>query len=413
MEVTFPQCCGLDIHKKVVVACALTPRPDGQVAKEIRTFGTMTADLLALSDWVASKGVTHVAMESTGVYWQPIYNLLEDRFHLLLVNAQHIKAVPGRKTDVRDCEWIADLLRHGLLKASFVPDRFHRELRELTRQRTTLVEERSAVANRLQKTLEGANIKLASVASSILGKSAREILEALVAGNMDPAAMADLAKGRMRRKIPQLEQALLGSVGVHQKFLVALFLSHVDFLDAAIQQVGARIEEEMRPYADALERLDTIPGVARRSAEGMLAEIGTDMSRFPTAGHLASWAGMCPGSNESAGKRRSGRTRKGNRQVRTILVEMANAVGHTKDNYLSAQYHRLAARRGVKKAAVAVGHSILVIIHSLLRNPGTVYRDLGPHYFDERDKRAVERRLVKRLEALGNQVTIQRVPAAA
>lgn len=413
MEVAFPQCCGLDIHKKMVVACALTLRPDGQVAKEIRTFGTMTADLLALSDWVASKGVIHVAMESTGVYWQPIYNLLEDRFHLLLVNAQHIKAVPGRKTDVRDCEWIADLLRHGLLKASFIPDRFHRELRELTRQRTTLVEERSAVANRLQKILEGANIKLALVASSILGKSAREILEALVAGNMDPAAMADLAKGRMRRKIPQLEQALLGSVGAHQKFLVALFLSHVDFLDEAIQQVGARIEEEMRPYADALERLDTIPGVGRRSAEAILAEIGTDMSRFPTAGHLASWAGMCPGSNESAGKRRSGRTRKGNQQVRTILVEMANAVGHTKDNYLSAQYHRLAARRGVKKAAVAVGHSILVIIHSLLRNPGTVYRDLGPHYFDERDKRAVERRLVKRLEALGNQVTIQRIPAAA
>jgi len=407
MEVSFARCCGLDIHKKVVTACVLMSGPGSRPTKEIRTFGTMTADLLALSDWLASRGVTNVAMESTGVYWQPIYNLLEDRFHLLLTNPSHMKAVPGRKTDIRDCEWIADLLRHGLLKPSFVPDRFHRELRELTRERASLVGERTAVVNRLQKTLEGANIKLASVATRIMGRSGRDILNALVEGKMDPAAMANLAKRKLREKLPELERALTGTFREHQRFLIALALSEIDFLDEAIEQLSARIEQEMRPVDAALERLDAVPGIGRRSAENLLAEIGTDMSRFPTAGHLASWAGVCPGNNESAGRVRSGRTRKGNRYVRTILVEMAHAAAHKKDSYLAAQFRRLAARRGAKRAAVAVGHSILTIVHSLLRDPHSIYRDLGVHYFDERDRQAVERRLIKRLEALGNEVIVK------
>jgi transposase len=341
-----------------------------------------------------------------------VYNLLEDQFTLLLVNAQHIKAVPGRKTDVRDCEWIADLLRHGLLKPSFVPDRPQRELRELTRYRTTLVRERTAEVNRLQKTLEGANIKVAAVASDIMGKSARQMVEALVAGATDPAALAQLARGRLREKQVALEQALRGRFGEHQRFLVAQQLAHIDYLDEAIARVSTEIAERLRPFEDALTRLETIPGVGRRGAEIILAEIGTDMGRFPTAAHLAAWAGLAPGNNESAGKRQSGKTRKGSPYLRTLLVEAGQAAGRTKSTYLAAQYHRLAARRGKKRAAVAVGHTILVIIYYLLKR-GTRYQELGGGYFDERDRQAVERRLVRRLEALGNTVTLApRDPAA-
>ena len=341
-----------------------------------------------------------------------MYNLLEDQFTLLLVNAQHIKAVPGRKTDVRDCEWIADLLRHGLLKPSFVPDRPQREQRELTRYRTTLVRERSAEVNRLQKTLEGANIKLAAVASDLRGRSAREMLEALVAGATEPAALAQLARGRLREKRAQVEQALVGRFGAHQRFLVAQHLAHLDYLDEAIEQVSAELRERLRPFDDALARLETLPGVARRGAEILVAEIGLDMSRFPTAAHLAAWAGMAPGNNESAGKRRSGKTRKGSPYLRTLLVEAGQAAGRTKDTYLAAQYHRLAARRGKKRAAVAVGHTLLVIVYHLLKR-GTAYRELGGGYFDERDRQAVERRLVRRLEALGNKVTLEPSTPAA
>jgi transposase len=392
-----------------VVACLLISHPQGEPTRAIRTFGTMTGDLLALADWLAETGCTHVAMESTGVYWKPIWNLLEDAFDLLLVNPRDSKAVPGRKTDVTDAEWIANLLRHGLLHSSYVPDRPQRELRELTRYRTSLVRERTAEANRLQKTLEGANIKLASVATDILGKSGREILQALVAGAEDTVALAQLAQGRLREKIPELERALAGRVAAHHRFMLAEHLGHIDFLEAAIARVSVEIAERLRPCAEAVARLDTIPGIGPYLAEALIAEIGTDMSRFPTAAHLASWAGMCPGNHESAGKRRGGRTRKGSPWLRALLVQAAHAGARKKDTYLGAQYRRLAARRGKSRAAVAVGHTILVIAYHLLRD-GTDYHELGPRYFDERDRRAVERRLVHRLEGLGYTVSLQ--PAA-
>jgi len=432
MEVVFERCCGLDVHKRTVVACLLTPGPGGRPTKAVRTFSTMTDELLQLADWLAAAGCTHVAMESTGVYWQPIWYLLEDRFRLLLVNAAHIKAVPGRKTDVRDAEWIAELLRHGLLRGSVVPARPQRELRDLTRYRAALVAERSAAANRLQKALEGANIKLSSVATDILGRSGRAMLDALVAGNTDAAALAQLAKGRMRTKIAELERALTGRFGAHQRFLVARQLAHIDALDALIAEVSDEIARRLQDLAprpappdasdgvldeaplpsaeEAIARLETIPGVGRRTAEVLIAELGLDLRRFPTAGHLASWAGMCPGNHESAGKRAGGKTRKGNRALRTALVEAAHAAGHTKHTYLGAQFRRLAARRGKKRAAVAVGHAILVIAYHLLTE-GTDYQDLGPHYFDERARQATERRLVHRLEALGYRVALEPVAA--
>jgi transposase len=333
------------------VACLIVPGPDKLPTKEVRTFGTMTAELLALSDWLTAAGCTHVAMESTGVYWKPVYNLLAGDFELVLANARHIKAVPGRKTDVRDCEWIADLLRHGLLQASFVPDRGQRELRELTQYRTSLVRERTAEANRLQKTLEGANIKLAAVATDILGKSGREMLEALVSGTTDPVALADLAQGRLREKIPQLQQALVGHMGAHQRFMVAQQLAHVEFLDERIAQVSAEVAERLREASveDAITRLDAVPGIGRYLAEALLAEIGADMDRFPDAQHLASWAGMCPRNHESAGKRYSGKTRKGSPWLRSLLIQAAQAAARKKDTYLGAQYRRLAARRGRAK----------------------------------------------------------------
>jgi transposase len=409
MDVIYPHCCGIDVHKREVVACVVATDADGTPSKLIRAFGTMTLDVLALADWLASHGVTHIAMESTGVYWKPIYNLLEDQFTLLLVNARHVKAVPGRKTDVRDCEWLAELLRHGLLTGSFVPDRPQRELRELTRYRTSLVRERTAAANRLQKTLEGANIKLASVATDILGTSGREMLAALVAGRTDATELAQLAHGRLREKLPQLERALVGCVGPHQRFLVAEQLAHVDFLDAAIARVSTEIGERVRPDEEVLARLDTIPGVGRAVAETLVAEVGADLTRFPSAKHVASWAGLCPGNHESAGKRRGGAIRKGSPWLRACLVQAAHAAARTKGTYLAAQYRRLAARRGRAKAAVAVAHSILIIAYHLLME-GTVYRDLGANYFDERDRQAVERRLVHRLEGLGYTVSLQ--PAA-
>jgi transposase len=398
------------VHKRTIAACLIVPGMGSVPQKEIRTFGTMTEDLLELTDWLAAAGCTHVAMESTGVYWKPIYNLLEATFTPLLVNARHIKTVPGRKTDLKDCEWIADLLRHGLLRGSFVPERPQRELRELGRYRTTLVQERSAEVSRLQKTLEGANIKLASVATDIMGKSGRQMLRALIEGSTDTSAMAQLAVGKLRAKIPQLERALRGCSGAHQRFLIAQQLAHIDFLEETIEQLSAEIAERMRPLEEALERLETIPGVGRRTAEAILVEIGADMSRFPTAGQLASWAGMCPGNNQSGGKRRGGKTSKGDPWLRAALVEAAHAAGRRRNTYLSAQYRRLASRRGKKRAAVAVGHTILVIAYHLLER-SCDYEELGGDYFDKRDRQFVERRLVRRLEGLGYKVSLDPVAA--
>jgi transposase len=411
MQVIYERCCGLDVHKRMITVCLLKwLGSDWQ--KEIRQFGTMTKDLLALSDWLVGEGCTHVAMESTGVYWKPVYNILEGQFELLVVNAQHLKAVPGRKTDVRDAEWIGELLAHGLLRGSFVPPPSVRELRELTRYRTSLVRDRARTINRLQKVLEGANIKLASVVSDIDGVSARLMLEALVAGQRDTEQLANLAKGRLKEKRAQLVEALSGRLQPHQSFLIAEHLAQIDYLEGAIERLSCEIEERLRPFEQEIAWLDTIPGVNRRTAEVLWAETGGDMSRFASARHLASWAGMCPGNNESAGKRRTGRTRKGSPWLRHCLVEAAHGAAHTKNKYLSSQYHRLAARRGKKKAQVAVGHSILVIAYHLLTRK-QAYADLGANYFDERDRQAVTKRCLNRLQRLGYKVTLEKLPMAA
>jgi transposase len=410
MEVVYPRCCGLDVHQKNVTACLLTVTPSGGRQKELRTFGTMTDDLLALADWLVVAGCTHVAMESTGVYWKPVYNVLEGAFELLVVNAQHIKAVPGRKSDVRDAEWIADLLQHGLLRGSYIPDRPQRELRELTRYRTALVREQARELNRLEKVLEGANIKLGTVASTIAGRSVRAMLDALVAGTTDPATLAELAQGRLRQKRAALQRALAGRVGTHQRFMLAEQLAHLEYLEDAIGHLNTEIRTRLRPLEAELARLDTIPGIARLTAEVALAELGTDMMRFPTDRHCASWSGLCPGQDESAGKRRSGKTRKGSPALRAALIQAAHAAGRSKNTYLSAQYHRLTARRGKKRAAVAVAHTILTIIYHVLRT-GRSYQDLGANFFDERDRERIARRQVARLERLGYRVTLDQVPA--
>ena len=411
METLYPRCAGLDVHKKTVVVCVRCADGPGKPRQEVRTFGTMTADLLALSDWLAERGVTHAAMESTGVYWKPVYHVLEGRFAVVLVNAQHIKQVPGRKTDVKDCQWIAELLQHGLLKASFVPPPPIRELRDLTRQRAQLVGEKTAVANRIQKALEDANIKLAGVASDVLGASGRDMLEALCAGETDPVKLADLARKRLREKIPQLRLALAGRVTEHHRFLLRMHLDHLAHLEGLIGRLGARVEEVLAPFAEAAQRLTTIPGVNQRVADVVLAEIGTDMGQFPSAAHLASWAGLCPGNHESAGKRKTGRTTKGDRWLRTALVQAAWAASRTKGTYLQAQYHHLARRRGRKRALVAVAHTLLGIIYRVLKD-GTTYRELGPDYLDRQDPERLTRQLVKRLERLGHKVTLEPRPAA-
>jgi transposase len=409
MDVVYERCCGLDLHKRVVTACRVVPGPGGQPVREVRTFSTMTADLLTLGDWLADGGVTHVAMESTGVYWKPVWNLFEERFTLLLVNAAHVKVVPGRKRDVGDAEWLAELLRHGLLQPSFVPDRPARELRELTRYRSSLVRERTAEVNRLHKTLEGANIKLASVVSDVTGVSARAMLGELVAGQEDASALADLAVGHLRRKRPELEQALTGRMSPHQRFMLVQHLTLIDALEAQITVVSAEIAERLRPFEPQLVILDSIPGIGRWSAEVILAEIGSDMGRFPTAGHLASWAGMCPGHDESAGKRRSGTTRKGSPWLRVTLTEAAYAAGRGKDTYLSARYHRLIGRKGKKKTAIAVGRTILELCHHVL-STGQVYDDERARAHLATVALTEEDRLVRRLERLGHRVIL--APAA-
>ena len=404
METVHQRCAGIDIGKRSLTVCVITTGTRGEPAKETRTFRTLTRDLLALADWLDERGVTAVAMEATGSYWKPIWNLLEDRFELLLANAAHLKAVPGRKTDVRDAEWIAELFRHGLLRASFIPPRPERELRELVRYRTSLIRERASEINRLAKVLEGANIKLGSVSTNIGGVSGRAILAALTQGASDPEALAQLAKGRLRNKHEVLVEALAGSVGPHQRFLLAAQLRHLGYLDTLIESLDAEIKERLRGAQELIERLSTIPGVGRRSAEVILSEIGADMTRFGSARQLASWAGMCPGNYESAGVQHGGQTRKGSPWLRTALVNSARSASRTK-TYLGAQYHRLAARRGAKRAFMAVGHTILGIVYELLTT-GQSFRDLGTTYFDQRDAERIRRRLTHRLEALGYTVTL-------
>jgi transposase len=366
LSVVYPRCCGLDVHKRQVQACLLVTTPAGTVAHEQRSFGTMSEDLLALREWLLATGCTCVAMESTGSFWKPIVNLLEGDLEVQVVNAAHIKQVPGRKTDVRDAAWIAGLLRHGLLRPSFIPSRAQRELRDLTRYRMSLVDERSAEVNRLQKVLEDANLKVAGIATDILGKSGREMLDRIVAGETDAARLAQCARGRMRAKIPVLEAALAGTVNAHHRWLLARMLARIDALDALLAEVSAQIAERLAPYEELLVLLDTIPGVGRQTAETLLAEIGTDMGQFPDADHLASWAGMVPGNHESAGKRKSGTTRKGSRWLRASLVVAAQAAGRSTGTALGARYRALAARRGKKRAAVAVGHSILLAVYHVL-----------------------------------------------
>src|ERR671936_988220 len=376
MDVIYPQCCGLDVHKKTVTACLITSTAGAEPMKEIRTFSTMTADLLALADWLQEAGCTHVAMESTGVYWRPVYNLLEGQCELLVVNAQHIKAVPGRKTDVKDAAWIAELLRHGLLRGSFIPSKPQRQVRELTRYRSTLVQEHARTLNRLQAVLEDANLKLASVVTDISGVSARTMLAPILAGERDVEALADLARGRLRAKRDQLKDALEGRVTAHHSFLLTEHLSTLEYLDEAIARISEEIDQRLTADQEAIALLDTIPGVGQRAAEILMAEIGSDMRRFPRAKHLASWAGMCPGNSESGGKRLSGKTRKWNRWLRQILVAIAHVAPKTKHTYLAAQYRRIAARRGKKRALIAVGHTVLTMVYTLLTRKQP-YQELG------------------------------------
>jgi transposase len=410
MEVLYAVCCGLDVHQASVTACLRSPGDGPQRRQEVRTFGTTTRELLRLADWLTAAGCTHVAMESTGVYWRPVYNLLEGSFELSVVNAQHVKMVPGRKTDVRDSEWLAQLLELGLLRRSFVPPAAQRELRDVVRYRKRLIEERAREANRVLKVLETANIKLGSVVTKVLGVSARAMLKALIAGDGAPEELAELAQRSLRRKRPALAEALTGRVTAHHRFMLDHLLRHIEFLDDTIAAYDRHIATLTAADADALTRLDTIPGVARRTAEVIAAELGCDMTRFPTAGHAASWVGLCPGNHKSAGKRLSGRTRFANRVLRQALVESARGAVFKRDSYLAAQYRRLVKRRGDKKAIVAVAHSLLVIAYHVLRD-GVSYRELGGDYFDHLNAQRLTRYHTKRLAALGYVVTLTKSAA--
>ena len=404
MDIVHERCCGIDVHKKTVVACAITPQ-----GKNIRTFDTMTDDLVAMAEWIKSLGCTHVAMESTASFWKPIYNLMElQDVQIVVVNAKHMKNVPGRKTDVKDAEWIADLLRHGLLQGSYIPDREQRELRELIRYRRSLIDERARETNRVQKVLEGANIKLSSVATDTLGVSGRAMLEAMVQGQEDPEVLASFAQGRLKAKKESLAKALHGLMGGHQRTMLATQLRHIDYLEEEIARLDEEVKKRMLPFECELELLDTIPGVGRRTAEQVLAEIGVDMNQFPSAAHLCSWAGVAPGNNESAGKRKSGKTRKGNQKLRSALVEAARAAGRTKDTYLSSQYHRIASRRGANRAAVAVAHTILTIMYHMIKRREP-YLELGPLYYEQRRRVTVARQSIRKLESLGYKVSVEDV----
>jgi transposase len=413
MRVVNPTCAGIDVHKKNVKVSLVTRDSAGQRHEEVRTFATVTRQLLALRDWLQDHNCKVIAMESTGVYWKPLFNLFEGDFEVLLVNPAHIKQVPGRKTDVKDCQWIAELLEHGLLKSSFIPPLEIRDLRDLTRYRRRLVQTRAAEINRVQKILEQANIKLASVATDIMGVSSRAMLAALLNdAGQDPQQIAELAKGRLREKKPELALALEGRFRPHHTKLLRRILSHIDFLAESITECEEEIDELCRPFAAVLERLDGITGVNLRSAQELVAEIGLDMSQFPSHKHLCSWGGVSPGNNESAGRRKLARTKKGNKWLTAILVQCAQAAGHTKNTYLGAQYRRFAGRKGKNKAAVIVAHSILEAAYFVIRDQVS-YQDLGPQHFDQLKKHHIIRSYVKRLENLGLKVEVTELPAAA
>jgi transposase len=411
MEVIYRCVSGLDVHKQSVVACRRRLLEGGKVDKEVKTFGTTTASLLALLDWLREWQVSHVAMESTGVYWKPIWNILEGHMELLLVNARHLKTVPGRKTDVKDCEWIAQLMQYGLLKASFVPSPEIRQWRDLTRHRTKLTDQHTAVVNRLHKVLEDGNIKLSTVISDIMGVSGRRMLRALAAGESDPVVLSAMGDKRLKAPPQELQASLLGHVQEHHRFMLGTLLDQVDFLEQQIARLDERIEAQMRPFEAAINRLDTIDGIDRWGAQCLLAELGPDMAQYPSADHLSSWAGMSPGNDESAGKRRSGKTPKGNKWLRRTLTQAAWAATKRKGGYLAAQYRQLSARRGKKRAIVALGHTILVAAYHMLKDE-VDYRDLGSDYFDRRRRDRTTKHLVSRLEGLGYEVKLEPKQAA-
>ncbi len=407
MEVLYEVCAGLDVHARTVVVCVIA-----RGRKTIRTFGTMTEDLLQLLEWLKAGGCTHVAIESTGVYWKPVFNVLEESMEVMLVNARHVKAVKGKKTDVKDCEWLADLLRHGLLKPSFIPKPSVRALRELTRYREGLVRQQTAISNRIMKLAESGNIKIAQVASRALGASGRAILQQLALGEEDTEKLANLAVGRLREKQEQLQKAVAGRLTETQRWVLRELLTRLDEIESAVSRVNERLERQVVQDPDpfvpkAAELIDTIPGIARSIAQTIISEIGTDMTVFPTDAHLASWAGMCPGNNESAGKRRNSRINAANRYLKAALCEAAWAASRTKNTYLAAQYRRLARRIGKKKALIAVAHTILVIVYHVLSR-GTPYQELGGDYFEHVNAQAQKNRLVRKLEALGLKVTVEK-----
>jgi transposase len=401
LEVLHEICCGLDIHKQTVAACLRRGRKS-----EVKTFGTSTRELLKLSDWLKEAGCTHVAMESTGVYWKLIFNILEGDFEMMLVNAKHIKAVPGRKTDVKDSEWIAQLLAHGLLQPSFVPERGQRELRELTRHRVKLIQQHSAVVNRVHKVLEDANIKLACVASDIMGVSGRAILEAIASGKTEPNSLADMSLRALRKRIPELREALEGRVTEHHRFMLRELLDQLKYLEGAIERASERIEEMMRPFVKEIELVNTVTGLGMQLTQQIISEIGVDMSQFPDERHLCSWAKICPGNNESAGKHKSGKTGRGNNWLKSALTQAAWVASKMKGTYLSALYHRIARRRGKKRAIVAVAHAILVAIYHILREK-CPYEELGSDFFDRANVDRVKNQMVRRLESLGFCVTLE------
>ena len=409
MEVLHLRCCGLDVHKETVVACVRLVI-DRKPVKEVRTFFTTTADLIALSEWLAENKCTHVAMEATGVYWKPVWHILADGgFQLVLANAAHIKNVPGRKSDIKDSDWISDLLAHGLIRASFVPDGPTQEMRTFLRTRKQFVHEKGSHILRIQKTLEDANIKLDSVITDIMGLSGRKMIEALIAGERDPAKLASLADRRLKASQQTLRQVLRGRVTAQHRFLLRLHLDQINALDAAIARIDREVEASIAPFRTAVEQVSTVPGIKSLAAQTILSEIGIDMSRFPSSGHLISWACICPRSDESAGKRRSTRIRKGSPWLKTTLVQCAWAATRKKGSYLQAQYYRLRARRGPKKAIVAVAASILTAIYHMLKD-GTMYQDLGPNHFDAHAKERQKNRFLKRLAELGYAVELTPLP---